>query len=233
MVFFTTPELLEIGGVPFVSPYDKPTRAEALRYYRKVVERTICRLCSARRCSAIDARRGGGETVFAVETRSEGRAAGRVSRATWSSPSATTTIRCRSASRRGSAARPPLLRRARTSLSAARRHGRRRQFRGRSGARAVSRRRARHARPPAHPSLKRTIKYWVRPDIENRIKEGSIAARFSAQLKEIRPASVVVGPWRMPRRPTTRRRGSASCRRRRRLAARRAAAGGRPVDRQR
>src|SRR6476619_7297767 len=38
MVFFTTPELLEIGGLPFVSPYDKPTRAEALRYYRRVVE---------------------------------------------------------------------------------------------------------------------------------------------------------------------------------------------------
>src|SRR5204863_8243471 len=36
MVFFTTPGLLEIGGVPFVSPYDKPTRIEALRYYRKV-----------------------------------------------------------------------------------------------------------------------------------------------------------------------------------------------------
>src|ERR1700682_1003932 len=38
MVFFTTPELLEIGGLPFVSPYDKPTRPEALRYYSKVVE---------------------------------------------------------------------------------------------------------------------------------------------------------------------------------------------------
>src|SRR5436309_862207 len=39
MVFFTTPELLEIGGLPFVSPYDKPTRAEALRYYRAVVDK--------------------------------------------------------------------------------------------------------------------------------------------------------------------------------------------------
>ena len=38
MVFFTTPELLEIGGLPFVSPYDKPTRAEALKYYRRVVD---------------------------------------------------------------------------------------------------------------------------------------------------------------------------------------------------
>ncbi|MDE2907545.1 MAG: NAD(P)-binding domain-containing protein, partial [Acidobacteriota bacterium] len=34
MVFFTTPELLEIGGLPFVSPRDKPTRDETLRYYR-------------------------------------------------------------------------------------------------------------------------------------------------------------------------------------------------------
>jgi thioredoxin reductase (NADPH) len=38
MVFFTTPELLEIGGLPFVSPYEKPTRIEALRYYRRVVD---------------------------------------------------------------------------------------------------------------------------------------------------------------------------------------------------
>src|SRR5207247_10463618 len=38
MVFFTTPELLEIGGLPFVSPYEKPTRAEALRYCRKLVD---------------------------------------------------------------------------------------------------------------------------------------------------------------------------------------------------
>src|SRR5512132_986445 len=38
MVFFTTPELLEIGGLPLVSPYDKPTRLESLRYYRRVVD---------------------------------------------------------------------------------------------------------------------------------------------------------------------------------------------------
>lgn len=38
MVFFTTPELLEIGGMPFVSPNEKPTRNEALRYYRRVAD---------------------------------------------------------------------------------------------------------------------------------------------------------------------------------------------------
>jgi len=35
MTFFTTPELLEIGGLPFVSSYEKPTRLEALKYYRR------------------------------------------------------------------------------------------------------------------------------------------------------------------------------------------------------
>lgn len=35
MVFFTTPDLMEIGGLPFVSPHDKPTRQEALKYYRR------------------------------------------------------------------------------------------------------------------------------------------------------------------------------------------------------
>ena len=38
MTFFTTPELLEIGSMPFSSPNQKPTRAEALEYYRKVAE---------------------------------------------------------------------------------------------------------------------------------------------------------------------------------------------------
>jgi thioredoxin reductase (NADPH) len=38
MSFFTTPELLEIGDVPFSSPNQKPTRHEALEYYRKCAE---------------------------------------------------------------------------------------------------------------------------------------------------------------------------------------------------
>ncbi len=38
MTFFTTPELLEIGDIPFSSANQKPTRPEALEYYRKVAE---------------------------------------------------------------------------------------------------------------------------------------------------------------------------------------------------
>jgi thioredoxin reductase (NADPH) len=38
MVFFTTPELLEIGDIPFTTALQKPNREEALEYYRKVTE---------------------------------------------------------------------------------------------------------------------------------------------------------------------------------------------------
>ena len=38
MSFFTTPELLEIGNIPMTSLNEKPNRTEALKYYRKVAE---------------------------------------------------------------------------------------------------------------------------------------------------------------------------------------------------
>jgi thioredoxin reductase (NADPH) len=41
-------------------------------------------------------------------------------------------------------------------------------------------------------TLGASIKYWVKPDIENRIAEGSIAARFEAKVVEITPESVVI-----------------------------------------
>jgi thioredoxin reductase (NADPH) len=42
------------------------------------------------------------------------------------------------------------------------------------------------------PALGDSIKYWVRPDIDNRITEGSIAARFEARVVEIRRTEVVI-----------------------------------------
>src|SRR5215510_6074899 len=70
MVFFTTPELLEIGGLPFVSPFDKPTRAEALRYYRKVVNTYDLQIAFEERVLAVDREIEGGDTVFAIQTES-------------------------------------------------------------------------------------------------------------------------------------------------------------------
>src|SRR5689334_16682374 len=75
MVFFTTPELLEIGDVPFTSPYEKPTRAEALTYYRKVVDKFDLSISYDEAVVSIEresarAHAQAGADVFAVETRS-------------------------------------------------------------------------------------------------------------------------------------------------------------------
>lgn len=45
MVFFTTPELLEIGDIPFTTSLPKPTRVEALEYYRRVAEHYQLHVC--------------------------------------------------------------------------------------------------------------------------------------------------------------------------------------------
>src|ERR1700675_3863709 len=71
MVFFTTPELLEIGGLPLVSPYEKPTRLEALRYYRRVVDTFGLQMEFEEEVFGIEREPGlDREDIFAVETRS-------------------------------------------------------------------------------------------------------------------------------------------------------------------
>jgi thioredoxin reductase (NADPH) len=64
MTFFTTPELLEIGDIPFSSPNQKPNRDEALEYYRKVAEHYRLNL---RLYQAVDKITGGDEN-FSVAT---------------------------------------------------------------------------------------------------------------------------------------------------------------------
>src|SRR5215467_199482 len=72
MVFFTTPELLEVGGIPFVSPFEKPTRAEALKYYRKVVDTFDLRIVFEERVVrvSVEPDEAPERTLFAVETQS-------------------------------------------------------------------------------------------------------------------------------------------------------------------
>ena len=45
MTFFTTPELLEIGDIPFACSGQKPTRQEALEYYRRVTDHFCLHVC--------------------------------------------------------------------------------------------------------------------------------------------------------------------------------------------
>src|ERR1700686_2189050 len=67
MVFFTTPELLEIGDLPLTSTSEKPTRTEALKYYRKCVEHYSLDLRLGHRVESV----AGSDGRFSVHTRNE------------------------------------------------------------------------------------------------------------------------------------------------------------------
>jgi thioredoxin reductase (NADPH) len=193
MVFFTTPELLEIGGLPFVSPYEKPTRGEALRYYRKVVDTYDLQIAFEERVLAVtqDAE---AEPIFEVETQSsKGVRRVRLARNVifaigyYDHPVRLGIPGEDLPHVSHYYANPHIHYRQRVVVVGG----------GNSAAEAaleLYRAGAHVTVVHRHPSLKRTIKYWVRPDIENRIKAGSIAARFKSRLTEIRPTAVVVQP---------------------------------------
>lgn len=64
MTFFTTPELLEIGDLPMTAVRDKPTRTEALKYYRRVAEHYRLDVRLYERVEEV----GGSDACFQVET---------------------------------------------------------------------------------------------------------------------------------------------------------------------
>jgi len=198
MVFFTTPELLEIGGLPFVSPYDKPTRAEALIYYRKVVDKYDLQIAFDETVLSVGREGVSGEhqpsvpTCFALETRTS-RGVRRVRHARhvvfaigyYDHPVHLGVPGEDLPHVRHYYGEPHPYYRQRVVIVGG----------GNSAAEAA----LEMYRAGAHVTLvhrwselKSTIKYWVRPDIENRIREGSIAARFNTCVAEIRPTSVIV-----------------------------------------
>jgi thioredoxin reductase (NADPH) len=197
MVFFTTPELLEIGRLPLVTPYDKPTRLEALRYYRRVVDAYDIQISFHE--TVIDIEReaylpaeASGEGGFVVTTR-DGRGGQRVREARavvmaigyYDLPNylGIPGEDLPHVSHYYTEAHPYYRRRvvvvggknsaAETALEL---------FRAGAQVTLVHR----------HATLGDSIKYWVRPDIENRIKEGSIPARFGACVQEITPKGVII-----------------------------------------
>ena len=194
MVFFTTPELMEIGGMPFVSPHDKPTRQEALRYYRRVTD-----------AFALDVRLF--EPVSSV-TRLPGPDGGFEVVSTPAGGSAVTRTAAFVVIAAGAYDVPNRLgipgedlpHVSHYYLEAHSQYRRRVVIVGgknsaaeaalelyRAGAEVLIVHRG--------AALGDGIKYWVRPDIENRIKEGSIGARFSTTVTRITDTDVVLnGP---------------------------------------
>jgi thioredoxin reductase (NADPH) len=193
MVFFTTPELLEIGGLPFVTPYDKPTRMEALRYYRRVADTYDLGVATGVEVTSLfREEEGAGQALFAVETRSE-RGVRRVHHAR------TVVVATGCFDKPNLLGIPgedlphvshyysephPFYRRPVVVVGGKNSAAEASLDLYRSGARVSLVHRG--------AALGESIKYWVKPDIDNRIKEGAIPARFNARVIEIRPTSVEV-----------------------------------------
>jgi thioredoxin reductase (NADPH) len=188
MVFFTTPELLEIGGLPLITPYDKPTRLEALRYYRRVVDTYELQIAYHEQVVAIE-REGEGFAVTTIDAHDVRRS--REARAVvlaigyYDHPNmlGVPGEDLPHVSHYYSDAHPCYRQRVvvvggKNSAAEAALE----LFRAGAHVTLVHRR----------PTLGDSIKYWVRPDIDNRIKEGSIRALFETTVVAITPRSVVV-----------------------------------------
>ena len=189
MVFFTTPELLEIGNLPLTTPYDKPTRLEALRYYRRVVDTYELPISFHEKVMSIERAPDG---RFIVETEND-RGVTRVREARavvlaigyYDLPNSIGVPGedLPHVSHYYTDAHPYYRKRVvvvggKNSAAEAGLE----LFRAGAHVTIVHRQAA----------LGDSIKYWVKPDIENRIKEGSIAARFNACVTAITPTSVVI-----------------------------------------
>jgi thioredoxin reductase (NADPH) len=181
MEFFSTPDLLEIGGHPFPTSRYKPLREEALDYYRKVAWTERLDLALYERVLRLD----GSEGAFEVVTDRGSHRAGRVIVATgfFDAPNPL-GVPGEDLPRVSHYFREPYpyagqdvaVVGAKNSAAKAAlqcfRHG------------------ARVTMLVRGPSLSESIKYWIRPDLENRIAEGSIAAFFGAEVTAIAGDSI-------------------------------------------
>ncbi len=183
MTFFSSSERLEIGGVPFMSLNPKPGRAEALEYYRRVVQQFGLKIGLFEKVESI----AGNDDGFVIST------PGRVYRS-----------RCVVIAT-GFYDEPVLMNIPGEDLPKVRHYYFDPHFySGRNVLVVGANNSAVDAametwRKGAHvtmvirgESIGRRVKYWVRPDIENRIREGSIHAFFNSTLEAVTETSALI-----------------------------------------
>jgi bacillithiol disulfide reductase len=183
MEFFSTPELIEIGGYPFPVKGYKPTREEAVEYYRGVAAQEALDVLLYERVLEVN---GAREDFTIVTNRGEHRAR-HVVVAT------------------GFFDRPNPLKVPGEQLDKVTHYYREpypyvRQKVAVIGARNSAAKAAldcyRHGAQVTlvvrSATLSDKIKYWIKPDLENRIAEGSIQALFNTSVREIRESSIVL-----------------------------------------
>jgi thioredoxin reductase (NADPH) len=189
MVFFTTPELMEIGGLPFVSPNDKPGRLEALRYYRRVTQKFGLDVCFDEPVTSLTRRDDG---VFVVG--SVPRSGGDVVREARCVVMATGAYDIPNPLGVPGEDLPHVSHFFKEPHLGFRRNVVVVGGKNSSAEAALELYRAGSKVTIVHrgEAMADSIKYWVKPDIDNRIKEGSVRACFSSTVTAITPEAVIV-----------------------------------------
>ncbi len=200
MVFFTTPELLEIGDLPLVCAAEKPTRVEALKYYRKAAEHYGLEVRLYERVLRVDGQDGNFTVTTKTEKGAEDRYSGKkiaVATGYYDLPNAL-GVPGENLSHVSHYYSEPyefwnqdvVVVGGKNSAAEA--------------ALDLFRNGARVTLVHRQKDLGATIKYWVRPDIENRIKAGQVKALFETRVKQITKDDAVVengaGEKRLPAR---------------------------------
>jgi thioredoxin reductase (NADPH) len=188
MVFFTTPELLEIGNIPMTSLNEKPNRIEALKYYRRVADHFKLDIHQYEKVDTI----GGSDGAFDVRTTDRYGCQHRYN--TRKMILATGYYDVPNLLHIPGEDLPKVIHYykeahpyynqdvavigAKNSAAIAALE----MFW--TGARVTLIHRGGH--------ISEKVKYWIRPNIENRIKSGEIRAYFHSKVVEIRPDSIVL-----------------------------------------
>jgi thioredoxin reductase (NADPH) len=187
LVFFTTPELLEIGDLPFVCEREKPVRIEALKYYRRVVETYRLRVNQYEKVT----RASGSDGDFLVETES----ALTDRKRSYRSRKIIVAIGYFDYANTLDIPGEDLPKVSHYYKDAHPFYDREVAVIGGANSAAITaldlhRHGARVTMIHRGHQLRRTIKYWILPDIENRIANGEVKAYFQSIATEIAPSTI-------------------------------------------
>ncbi len=183
MTFFSTSDKLEIGGVPFISHNSKPTKSEALEYYRRVVSSWDLKINLYEEVNEISKKEN-----FEVIT-SKGKYISKnvvVSTGFYDLPYKLNVPGENLSKVKHYYDEPhpyfgmkvAVVGAANSAVDVA-------LETYRKGAKEVT-------MIVREPSLSESVKYWVRPDVENRISEGSIKSYFNSNIKSIKNKSITI-----------------------------------------
>jgi thioredoxin reductase (NADPH) len=184
MTFFSTSQKLEIGGTPFISHVDKPTRKEALEYYRRLVGSWNLKVNLYEEVTGLEAI---SEAIYEVKT----------SKGTHQTAAVAVAS--------GFYDVPRLMNVPGEDLPKVKHYyddahpyiGQNVLVVGAANsacdvALETYHKDANVTMVIRSAEIYQNVKYWIKPNIENRIKEGSIKAYFNSTIKEIKPNFVIL-----------------------------------------